>query len=68
MNSFSYLITYHLCSLIACVTFVFNFTRLRKQGFALNELKTFIFGFVLFGATTVWTLGLIVRTLMQHFL
>lgn len=68
MNSLGYLITFHLCSLITCTFFVFNFVRLRKHGFALNELKIFIFGFTVFGAMTVFTLTLIVRTVLQRFL
>ena len=66
MSDIAYKILIHVLTLCVFTTFWISLHRQLKAGIPLSELKTFIFGLVVFGGWTVYTAGIVILTLMPR--
>lgn len=66
MSDIAYKILIHVLTLCVFAAFWISLRRQLKAGIPLNELKTFIFGLVVFGGWTVYTAGNVILTLMPR--
>lgn len=66
MSVIAYRIFLHVLALGVFVIYWVNIRRQLKAGAPLSELKTFIVGLVIVGASVVYTAGTVILTLMPH--